>query len=203
MAARITRTLCGLKIRTMEKKLASHSKFLSLILRHSPETIGIELDSSGWTDIDELIRRADASGRRLDHDTLLRVVHQNDKQRFAINTDGTRIRANQGHSVNVDLKLVATEPPEHLFHGTVEKFIDSIKEKGLISGERQHVHLSSDIETARIVARRRGTPVILLVRALEMTESGSEFYLSSNGVWLTDHVLTKFIDFPQTSGNAT
>ena len=136
----------------------------------------------GWTDIDELIRRADASGRRLDHDTLLRVVHQNDKQRFAINTDGTRIRANQGHSVNVDLKLVATEPPEHLFHGTVEKFIDSIKEKGLISGERQHVHLSSDIETARIVARRRGTPVILLVRALEMTESGSEFYLSSNGV---------------------
>lgn len=179
----------------MDRQLVSHSKFLSLVLRHSPETIGITLDESGWTPIECLIDAANQSGRKLDHDTLLRVVHENDKQRFAISEDGLRIRANQGHSVEVDLKLEAQKPPEILYHGTVAKFIDGIKAKGLVSGSRQHVHLSSDVKTANLVGTRRGRPIILSVQATRMHNDGLPFYLSKNGVWLTDHVPPQYLEF--------
>ena len=180
----------------MDRSLVSHSKFLSLVLRHAPTTIGIQLDSEGWTEIDELLRAARDHGRDLDLDLLLRVVHENDKQRFSISPDGLRIRANQGHSVTVDLGLTATPPPSVLYHGTVERFLASIRNQGLLSGSRHHVHLSSDEQTANIVARRRGKPVILTIDSAAMADDGIAFYLSANGVWLTQHVPACFIDFP-------
>ena len=139
----------------MDRPLTTASKFLSLILRHKPETIGVQLDPNGWVNIDQLLTAANTAGKLLDYDLLLRVVHENDKQRFAISDDGARIRANQGHSVSVDLQLVPTPPPDMLYHGTVDRFLDSIREKGLVPGTRQHVHLSSDRRTAEIVGGRR------------------------------------------------
>ena len=180
----------------MEKSLVSHSKFLSLVLRHKPEAIGIKLDNQGWIPIAELIGAAEKSGRKIDHDTLLRVVHENDKQRFAISLDGKQIRASQGHSVDIELGLSPSNPPDILYHGTVEKFIPSIKCSGLISGKRQHVHLSSNTETAGIVAKRRGIPVILIIAANKMNDAGFDFYLSANGVWLCNAVPTEYIEFP-------
>ncbi|HCS52969.1 RNA 2'-phosphotransferase [Rubinisphaera sp.] len=172
------------------------SKFLSLVLRHKPETIGIVLDDSGWVKISELIEASRSSGQTLDHDLLLRVVHENDKQRFAISADGESIRANQGHSVKVDLGLTPQVPPEALYHGTVAKFLTSIQENGLIPGERQYVHLSADTQTAQIVGKRRGKPVILVIDAQKMMSDGMSFFLSNNGVWLTSHVPAKYIEFP-------
>jgi putative RNA 2'-phosphotransferase len=172
------------------------SKFLSLVLRHEPGKIGIILDAQGWTDCDELIAAAARHGLRFDRATLLEIVRTNDKQRFALSDDGTRIRANQGHSVAVDLALVPEPPPETLFHGTVEKFLASIRLEGLRKGERHHVHLSPDLVTATKVGQRRGKPVILRIRAAEMAKAGHEFFLSENGVWLTDTVPPEFIDFP-------
>ena len=180
----------------MDRALVSTSKFLSLILRHRPENIGLELDAQGWVDIEVLIRAANQSGKRLDHDLLLRVVHENDKQRFAISEDGLMIRANQGHSVAVDLGLEPKVPPEVLYHGTVERFLASIQDRGLIPGSRQHVHLSPDARTAEIVGKRRGKPVVLVIAAAEMQRDGSVFFLSQNGVWLTDHVPARRIEFP-------
>ncbi len=180
----------------MERSLISASKFLSLILRHQPETIGLQLDSEGWADVSALLEKASAHGRRMDFDLLLRIVHENDKQRFALSDDGTRIRANQGHSIDVDLGLNAVEPPQVLFHGTVERFLQSILRQGLIPGARQHVHLSSDRRTAEIVGKRRGEPVVLIVQSLQMHEQGRQFYLSQNGVWLTAHVPPEFLLLP-------
>ena len=172
------------------------SKFLSLVLRHEPEKIGITLDENGWTDCRELIEAAARNGKHFDQATLFKVVRTNDKQRFALSGDASRIRANQGHSVEVDLALEAQTPPESLFHGTVEKFLDAIRETGLRKGERHHVHLSPDLVTATKVGERRGKPVILTVRAAEMSAAGHPFYLSANGVWLTDAVPPEFIAFP-------
>ena len=180
----------------MEPSLVRISKFLSLVLRHRPETIGLALDKAGWVAISDLLDAANASGNRIDHDLLLRVVHENDKRRFAISADGTCIRANQGHSVDVDLGLEPKTPPAILFHGTVERFLDSIKAAGLLPGSRQHVHLSSDRQTAEIVAKRRGTPVVLVVDTIAMMEDGIQFYQSENGVWLTATVPTRYIKFP-------
>ena len=171
------------------------SKFLSLILRHQPETVGIELDEAGWVDVQVLITAVNKAGKKLDEDLLREVVESNDKQRFAYSSDGLRIRANQGHSVQVDLQLKIQTPPEILYHGTATRFVASIKEQGLIKRSRQHVHLSADKSTATKVGRRHGKVIILTVRARAMVEHGHKFYLSENKVWLTDEVPAEFINF--------
>lgn len=172
------------------------SKFLSLVLRHDPGKIGISLDENGWTDCRDLIAAAGRYGRTFDYETLVEVVRSNDKQRFSLSDDGEHIRANQGHSVTVDLALEPQVPPAMLYHGTVPKFLESIRASGLCKGERHHVHLSADRVTASKVGERRGKPVILSIRATEMSAAGHSFYVSENGVWLTDAVPPEFIDFP-------
>ncbi len=171
------------------------SKFLSLVLRHDPARIGIHLDEQGWTDCTALIEACNCNGMALDAELLEEIVRSSDKQRFALSDDKTRIRANQGHSVSVELDLEKLMPPRHLFHGTVGKFVESIRESGLEKGQRHHVHLSADIETASKVGERRGKPVILIINALEMHEAGHVFHRSENGVWLVDHAPAGFIRF--------
>lgn len=170
------------------------SKFLSLVLRHKPETIGIQLDPNGWTEVDLLLEKLRKNSADMDFERLEQIVYTNDKQRFAFNADLTKIRANQGHSVNVDVELKPQLPPEFLYHGTVDKFLNGIRAEGIKKGSRLHVHLSKDIETANKVGSRRGKPVILTVRANEMAEAGHIFYLSENGVWLCDVVPPSFIE---------
>ena len=173
------------------------SKFLSLVLRHKPETIGMQLDSDGWLEINALIRNANDHGKSLTLEMLLDVVATNDKQRFSLSDDGLRIRANQGHSVpDIDLNLTAVSPPDQLFHGTVEQFLESIRTRGLCKRSRNHVHLSSNNENARQVGARRGRPVILTIDANVMHERGHKFFLSANNVWLTDSVPSEFITYP-------
>jgi len=174
------------------------SKFLSLVLRHQPDLIGIVLDDAGWTDIDTLLAKAAAKGTRITPDELVELVKSSDKQRFALSPDGTRIRANQGHSVEVELDLPPTPPPATLYHGTVDKFLESIRTSGLIKGSRHHVHLSADVETTSKVGARRGTPVLLRIRADAMADAGHVFYRSANGVWLVDTVPPELIEFPTT-----
>ena len=173
----------------MKKNLKTISKFLSLVLRHKPEEIGLKLDSNGWADINELIEKSEKV--KLTKELINEVVSQNNKQRFIIKND--KIRANQGHSINIDLALEAVEPPDILYHGTTIRFLDSIIKEGLTKQSRQHVHLSEDIETATIVGKRHGKVAILEIDAKKMFEEGYEFYLSENGVWLTDRVSIKFL----------
>lgn len=172
------------------------SKFLSLVLRHEPERIGLVLDAQGWADIGELIERAAAHGMALTRELIADVVATSDKQRFAIDATGTRIRANQGHSVDIDLGLAPVDPPPILFHGTAEKFIRAIRAEGLKPGRRRHVHLSRDEQTAIKVGRRHGAPVVLHIAAGRMREQGHVFFLAANGVWLTGAVPCRFITFP-------
>ncbi|MEM9218344.1 MAG: RNA 2'-phosphotransferase [Cyanobacteria bacterium P01_F01_bin.150] len=181
----------------MNKSLKTTSKFLSLVLRHQPEKIGLTLDAQGWADVDELLALSTQHGVALSRDRLIQVVETNDKQRFAFNGDRTRIRANQGHSISVDLALEPQTPPDILFHGTATRFLDSIQAKGLISGSRQHVHLSADKDTAVKVGKRHGKPVVLTVNAAAMVQQGMIFFRSENGVWLTDHVPVECIEFPE------
>jgi putative RNA 2'-phosphotransferase len=179
------------------KSLTSTSKFLSLVLRHQPEVIGMQLDSEGWLPIDELIGNANRKGNEFSLELLHDVVASCEKKRFSLSDDGLKIRANQGHSVpDVELNLEPVTPPNQLFHGTVAAFIESIREQGLLKRSRNHVHLSADIETAKKVGARRGKPLILTIRTEAMHESGHSFYLSANGVWLTDAVPAQFIQFP-------
>lgn len=174
------------------------SKFLSLLLRHQPDIINLKLDDNGWANVDELIIKSALKRVKFTFEELEQVVANNDKQRFAFNDDKTKIRANQGHSLKtVDLQLQAEIPPHILYHGTVAKFMQAIKQNGLQKQSRQHVHLSADRTTATKVGSRRGVPVILSVRALDMHNKGFEFYKSENGVWLTDNVPTEFIEFKQ------
>jgi putative RNA 2'-phosphotransferase len=175
--------------------LKNISKLLSLVLRHQPDYIGITLDENGWVLVTELLEKINKKGTKLDRGTLQIVVDTNDKKRFAFNEDGTKIRANQGHSITVDLALQEQIPPAILYHGTVAKYIDTIKNEGLQKMSRQHVHLSKDVETATIVASRRGKPIILNIDTNAMIEEGYQFYLSENNVWLTDHVPSRFIEF--------
>jgi putative RNA 2'-phosphotransferase len=172
------------------------SKFLSLVLRHSPESVGIVLDEQGWTDVDELLRQAGLHGMPVSRDELLRVVAESDKQRFALSDDGLRVRANQGHSVPVELGLEPAVPPETLCHGTVAKFLPLIRRDGLLKGRRHHVHLSPDHATATVVGSRRGSPVVLGVASGRMHRDGLEFFVTANGVWLTDHVPPQYLTFP-------
>ena len=171
------------------------SKFLSLVLRHEPERIGITLDDAGWTDVDALLTALDAHGLALTRAELDAIVASSDKQRFALSPDGARIRANQGHSVDVELGLEAVTPPDVLYHGTVDAALPGIRAQGLLKGQRHHVHLSADVETAQKVGGRRGKAVVLAIRAGEMAAAGHTFYRSANGVWLVDHVPVQFIGF--------
>lgn len=172
------------------------SKLLSLVLRHRPERLGLTLDSEGYVDVQTLL---DALARHFEpvtHEELQRIVRENDKQRFAFDAAGIRLRASQGHSVAVDLDYEPAAAPATLYHGTVARFVDAIRREGLQPRQRQLVHLAPDVETARTVARRRGEPIVLIVRAGEMATAGFELYLSANGVWLTRHVPPRFITFP-------
>lgn len=170
------------------------SKFLSKYLRHRPDGIGLRLDENGWVGIDDLIRAAGDNRFPFTRAELDHVVATSDKQRFAV--DGDRIRANQGHSVAVDLDLPPAPPPAELFHGTVERHLDAIRSEGLLPMQRQHVHLSSDRETATRVGARRGEPVVLGVDAAGMHRAGHVFRVSANGVWLVDAVPSRFLIFP-------
>lgn len=180
----------------MNEKQKTHvSKLLSLVLRHSPDTIGIVLDDNGWAPVATLLTQLAAHKEPLSAEELEEIVTTNSKQRFAFNHTHTHIRANQGHSVDVELNLTAQHPLEHLYHGTVAEFIDAIKVEGLRKMNRQHVHLSRDIETANKVGERRGRPIMLTINSGDMHRRGTNFYLSENGVWLTDAVPAKFINF--------
>lgn len=179
----------------MSKKNKNISKFLSYVLRHNPDKLGITLDANGWTSVKAMLEKINVGNYSLSMETLEEVVATNNKKRFAFNEDKTMIRASQGHSVNIDLGIQPKEPPSYLYHGTVEKFMESIREKGLIKGSRQHVHLSADKETAVNVGSRRGKPIILTVRSGEMHAQNYTFYQSENGVWLTEKVPMKFIEF--------
>ncbi len=170
------------------------SKFLSLILRHEPERVGLKLDSAGWVGVTELLEAVNRHGVPLTLEQLKHVVGTNDKKRFAFSEDGQRIRASQGHSVKVDLQYEPTVPPELLYHGTPERFVDSIRRAGLNKGQRHHVHLSPDPETAIRVGQRRGRPVVLRIRTGEMHRQGHVFYRSANNVWLVDHVPAGFVE---------
>lgn len=168
------------------------SRFLSLVLRHKPWTIGLDLDSHGWASVDELIEKA-APRRALTRELIEKVVHGNDKQRFALSADGTRIRANQGHSIEIDIGLEMQVPPDVLYHGTATRFLAAIKAEGLKRGKRHHVHLSPDADTARAVGARYGKPVVLRIDAKGMHEQGMAFFVSANGVWLTERVPASYI----------
>jgi putative RNA 2'-phosphotransferase len=173
------------------------SKLLSFGLRHDPEALGLVLDDAGWVSVDLLLLALSARGEVITRAELEELVRASDKQRFALSEDSARIRANQGHSIEVDLGLVPRDPPHRLYHGTIVRFIDSIRRSGLVHGDRTHVHLSGDDATAMIVAKRRkGVPVILVVRADEMKRDGLPFYCSDNGVWLVEHVPPVYLDFP-------
>ncbi|RCW20024.1 putative RNA 2'-phosphotransferase [Ciceribacter lividus] len=183
---------------------AETSKFLSYVLRHAPESIGLDLDGEGWTDIDTLVRKANAAGQAIDQEMLLRTVRESEKKRFTLSEDGTRIRAAQGHSIKVNLGHAPSQPPAQLFHGTATRFLDAILAEGLRPGSRQHVHLSADQETATQVGARYGKPVVLSVNANRMVEGGHTFFQAENGVWLTDHVPAIFltiIETPAVGGN--
>lgn len=171
------------------------SRFLSLVLRHKPQEIGIHLDTQGWADVAELIKKAATAGKIFTAQDLEVIVAENDKQRFAYNDDRTKIRASQGHSIEVELQLEAAVPPEQLYHGTVERFLHAIQTQGLHKMKRHHVHMSKDRATAEKVGERRGEAIILIIDSGQMSKDGFEFYCSENGVWLTDHVPVKYITF--------
>jgi len=176
------------------KTLNDTSKFLSYVLRHKPQDIGLQLDNEGWADIGALIAGTQKQGRRLTLKLIEEVVKTNDKKRFSLSADGQRIRAAQGHSTNtVQLNLAPLKPPEWLYHGTATRFLDSILAQGLLPGSRHHVHLSLDKKTAEAVGKRYGKPVVLRVAALQMHNQGFAFGQAENGVWLTEKVPTCFI----------
>ncbi|MGH6815504.1 MAG: RNA 2'-phosphotransferase [Hyphomicrobiaceae bacterium] len=179
----------------MSSDLTKTSKFLSLVLRHRPDRIGLALDVNGWVSVADLIEQARVHGVRLDRELIRRVVATNDKKRFALSADGTKIRANQGHSIDIDLGLEPCQPPEFLFHGTADRALDNIRKHGLRPGKRRHVHLTGDAATARAVGARHGRPLVLRIRAGAMCKDGRDFYMSDNGVWLTAQVPVAFIDF--------
>ena len=176
------------------KDLKKTSIFISLILRHRPEAIGISLDEHGWADVDELIKGINKTDDyNIDMGILEEIVRTDNKQRYRFNEDKTKIRANQGHSINVDVELKEAEPPEQLFHGTGEKYVASIRKEGLIPKSRLYVHLSKDKETAEKVGARHGKPHIFFIHSGKMFRAGYKFYLSENGVWLTKAVPPEFL----------
>lgn len=178
----------------MPDRIVETSKFLSYVLRHRPDAIGIALDSEGWTEIDALLAAAAADGRRLDRALIEAVVASNDKQRFALSPDGMRIRAVQGHSTSaVQITHRALTPPPVLYHGTASRFVAAIQRQGLRPGARHHVHLSQEVATAVSVGARHGVPVVLQVDAAAMHAAGFTFFQADNGVWLTGAVLPRYL----------
>ena len=175
-----------------ETLLKDKSRYMSLLLRHQPEKEKLVLDKEGWCDVHDLLVAVKIESMG----DLIEIVETNDKKRFAFNADKSKIRASQGHSVKVDLKMKSIRPPQFLYHGTISEYIPSIIKKGLDKGNRTYVHMSVDRETAQKVGdRRRSTTKILMIDAEDMYEDGYQFFKSENGVWLTDNVPTKFIKF--------
>jgi len=173
--------------------IKNQSRFLSLVLRHKPDNIGIKLDKSGWVSVNQLLEQMKIHGREISFQDLKNIVAFNDKKRFEFNDYSTKIRASQGHSIKVNLDLKSERPPTKLYHGTVEKAVNSILDKGLDKMKRHAVHLSEDIDTANIVGGRRGKPIILEINSQAMYADNIKFYKSKNGVWLTDNVPPKYI----------
>lgn len=176
-----------------EQNKKSISKFLSLILRHDPAKIGIELDENGWANVKELIEKCKKHRYHFSMEELIEIVETNDKKRYSFNEKRNKIRANQGHSIDIDLALSPVEPPEFLYHGTATRFLSSIMKEGIVKGSRQHVHLSQDKETATKVGSRHGKVAVLTIMTGKMYEDEILFYQSDNGVWLTDYVDIKYI----------
>lgn len=179
----------------MDNRAVRISKFLSLVLRHRPEKIGLRLSDSGWASVEQLIDASRRRGVEFTLKELQNIVASNDKKRFSLSEDGLRIRANQGHSVEVDLGYAPNIPAEILYHGTADRFLASIKQQGLVKGKRHHVHLSADADVALKVGQRHGRPVVLRVEAGRMHRDGLVFYISANGVWLTEHVPVQYLGF--------
>ena len=180
-----------------ENEMKRKSKFLSLVLRHEPQTAGVVLDEAGWVSVAELLEGCRRNRVAISRDELQVIVDTSDKKRFALSDDGLRIRANQGHSVEVDLKYDPAVPPEFLYHGTATRFADAIREHGLQKMNRHHVHLSLDRDTALKVGQRHGKPLILTVLSKQMHADGILFYVSANAVWLTETVQPKYLKFPE------
>ncbi len=179
-----------------EKEIIKSSKFLSLILRHEPERAGLKLGDAGWVGVDELLQAVNSHGVTLTLDQLKHIVATSDKKRFAFSEDGMRIRASQGHSVEIDLQYPPQIPPEVLYHGTAVRFLDSIRQQGLQKMERHDVHLSAETKVTVQVGGRHGKPALLTIRAGDMHRAGFVFRCSANGVWLVDRVPPQFIQFP-------
>src|SRR5262245_33471675 len=179
----------------MDNRAVQISKFLSLVLRHRPEKIGLKLSQSGWASVEELIKASRQRGIEFTLEELQNVIASNDKKRFSLSEDGLSIRANQGHSIEVELGYAPTAPPDVLYHGTAERFLTSIKKQGLIKGKRHHVHLSADVGTAANVGRRHGKPGVLKVEAGKMRQDCFVFYLTANKVWLAEHVPIQYLVF--------
>ncbi len=170
------------------------SIFISLILRHKPETIGIKLDDYGYANVNELIEKINNTGRNINIEILEQIVKEDNKQRYSFNDDRSKIRANQGHSININVELKELEPPKYLYHGTATRFLENIKNEGIIKQSRLYVHLSRDIDTAVKVGKRHGTPVILKINTGKMYENGYKFYLSENNVWLCEHIPFEYVE---------
>lgn len=175
------------------KRITTVSKYLSKYLRHAPEEIGISLEPGGWVEVHSLLAATAKQGFAITSEELQEVVRTSDKKRFSFDESGMKVRANQGHSTEVDLQLTAATPPSILYHGTAVQFRESIFEKGLLKGRRHHVHLSTEIETARRVGIRHGKPLIFVVDAGRMAAEGHPFWISDNGVWLADTVPPQFL----------
>lgn len=174
----------------------SASKFLSLVLRHQPETAHLTLDAAGWVTVDKLLAGCAKAGCPITREQLQHIVDTNAKKRFEFSADGTRIRASQGHSIEIDLAYEPLEPPALLYHGTATRFLDAIRSQGLLKMQRHHVHLSAETKVTLEVGARHGKPVLLTILASAMRKAGHTFYRSTNGVWLVEHVPVEFIRFP-------
>ena len=169
------------------------SIFISLILRHKPEEIGITLDEHGWANVEELITGINKAGRKIDMEILEEIVRTDNKKRYSFNEDKTLIRANQGHSIPVDVELKEAIPPKILYHGTASRFIDSIKQQGIKPMSRLYVHLSDNVGTAIKVGSRHGKYSVLIIDTEKMYNDGIKFYLSENNVWLTKYIDWKYV----------
>lgn len=193
MTVWVSVNLRGEKTLGQSKKDIDLGRFLSLILRHNPSVIGIKLDEHGWADVEALLLGMKRKGKSLDRMTLERIVAENNKQRYSFNQDHSKIRANQGHSLEVDVELQLATPPPRLYHGTAVSNMASIKGKGIMKGSRRYVHLSADRGTAIQVGQRHGWPVVLTIDTTEMALAGHEFYLSANQVWLCEYIPWQYV----------
>jgi len=197
----LIRMMTEKRIGMNDKDKIAVSRFMSLILRHQPQRIGLTLDPHGWADTDSLIEGINNAGYNISLEDIKDIVATNNKQRFKFSDDHSKIRANQGHSINVDVELKESAPPDFLYHGTASRFLESIQKDGIKARSRLYVHLSADKQTAVNVGKRHGTPVVLTVSSSSMYTDGFKFYLSDNNVWLTDFVPVKYIIYGSEDGD--